>query len=129
MALYTSRLRRALPLSSSIFAQTSHQPNLISPIASLSQCSSTQSNLSKLNRFDFPSQWRLFRSSTISLSSRSRSFDRNPADDEIGPDTILFEGCDYEHWLIVIDFPKDTQLTREEMIETYVQTAAKVFGR
>ncbi|KAL3345432.1 hypothetical protein AABB24_024410 [Solanum stoloniferum] len=129
MALYTSRLRRALPLSSSIFAQTFHQPNLISPIASLSQSSSTQSNnLSKLNRFDFPSQSRLFRSSTISLSSRSRSFDRNPADDEIGPDTILFEGCDYEHWLIVIDFPKDTQLTREEMIETYVQTAAKVFG-
>ncbi|XP_055804797.1 multiple organellar RNA editing factor 1, mitochondrial-like [Solanum dulcamara] len=128
MALYTLRLRRYLPISSSIFSRTFHQPSLISPTASLSQSPSTQSNLSKLHRFDFPSQSRLFRSSIISLSSRSRSFDRNPADDEIGPDTILFEGCDYEHWLIVIDFPKDTQLTREEMIETYVQTAAKVFG-
>ncbi|MCD7453293.1 hypothetical protein HAX54_020458 [Datura stramonium] len=128
MALYALRLRRSLSLSSSILTQTFHQPNLISPTASLSHIPSSQNNSSKLNRFDFPYQSRLFRSSTVSLSSRSRSFDRNPADDEIGPDTILFEGCDYEHWLIVIDFPKDTQLTREEMIETYVQTATKVFG-
>ncbi|CAN4083941.1 unnamed protein product [Withania somnifera] len=128
MSLYTLRIRRALPLSSSIFTQILHQPNLISSTASLSQIQSPLNNSSTLHRFDFPSQSRLFRSSTISLSSRSRSFDRNLADEEIGPDTILFEGCDYEHWLIVVDFPKDTQLTREEMIETYVQTAAKVFG-
>ncbi|EPS57228.1 hypothetical protein M569_17592, partial [Genlisea aurea] len=48
--------------------------------------------------------------------------------DEIGPDTILFEGCDYNHWLITVDFPKDEPLTREQMIETYVNIAAKVFG-
>ncbi|PHT90688.1 Multiple organellar RNA editing factor 5, mitochondrial [Capsicum annuum] len=126
--MYTLPLRRALSPSSSIITQIFRQPNLISSSAPLSQIQSPQTNFSKLQRFDFPSQSRLFRSSTVSLSSRSRSFDRNPADDEIGPDTILFEGCDYEHWLIVIDFPKDTQLTREEMIETYVQTAAKVFG-
>ncbi|XP_059292752.1 multiple organellar RNA editing factor 1, mitochondrial-like [Lycium ferocissimum] len=127
MALYSLRLRRVLSLSSSIFTQTVHQPPSLlisSTPSSLSQIN----NPSKLHRFDFPNQSRLFRSSTISLSSRSRSFDRNPGDDEIGPDTILFEGCDYEHWLIVIDFPKDTQLTREQMIDTYIQTAAKVFG-
>ncbi|KAK4347080.1 hypothetical protein RND71_033419 [Anisodus tanguticus] len=128
MALYTLRFRRALSISSSIFTQTFHQPNLISSTVPLSQIASLQNTSSKLHRFDFRNQSRLFRSSTISLSSRSRSFDRNPGDDEIGPDTILFEGCDYEHWLIVIDFPKDAQLTREEMIDTYVQTAAKVFG-
>ncbi|CAM8898398.1 unnamed protein product [Rhodiola kirilowii] len=34
-------------------------------------------------------------------------------------------GCDYNHWLITIDFPKDPKPTAEEMIETYVQTCAK----
>lgn len=124
MALYALRLRRALSLSSSIFTQTFHQPN---PLSSIPPSLSQNNSSTKLLPFPYQSS-RLFRSSTISQSSR---FDRNrnPADEEIGPDTILFEGCDYEHWLITIDFPKDTQLTREEMIETYVQTAAKVFGR
>ncbi|XP_009619771.1 multiple organellar RNA editing factor 1, mitochondrial-like [Nicotiana tomentosiformis] len=124
MALYGLRLRRALSVSSSIFTQTFRQPNPLSSIPpSFSQISNSST---KLLQFPYQSS-RLFRSSAVSQSSR---FDRNrnPADDEIGPDTILFEGCDYEHWLITIDFPKDTQLTREEMIETYVQTAAKVFG-
>ncbi|CAN4078222.1 unnamed protein product [Withania somnifera] len=128
MAQYTLRSRRALSPSSSIISQIFHQKSLIPSTASVSQIPSPLSNSSALHRFHFRPQSRLFRSSTVSLSSRFRSFDRNPADDEIGPDTILFEGCDYEHWLIVVDFPKDTQLTREEMIETYVQTAAKVFG-
>ena len=67
-------------------------------------------------------QSRSFRSSPIWLSS-SRSF--NNQKEEIGPDTILFEGCDYNHWLITMDFPKDPKPTPEEMVETYVQTLAK----
>ncbi|PKA66354.1 DAG protein, chloroplastic [Apostasia shenzhenica] len=47
---------------------------------------------------------------------------------KIGPDEILFEGCDYNHWLITMDFPKDPKPTPEEMVETYVQTLAKVVG-
>eukprot|EP00268_Persea_americana_P027272 TRINITY_DN266_c0_g1_i1.p1 TRINITY_DN266_c0_g1~~TRINITY_DN266_c0_g1_i1.p1 ORF type:complete len:433 (+),score=91.73 TRINITY_DN266_c0_g1_i1:113-1411(+) len=65
-----------------------------------------------------------FRSSSISLSSRSNQID----DQKISPDTILFEGCDYNHWLITMDFPKDPKPTPEEMVETYVQTLAKVVG-
>lgn len=49
--------------------------------------------------------------------------------DQINPDDVLFEGCDYEHWLITMDFPKDPKPSPEEMVETYVQTAAKVLGR
>uniref|UniRef100_J3N6V5 MORF/ORRM1/DAG-like MORF domain-containing protein n=1 Tax=Oryza brachyantha TaxID=4533 RepID=J3N6V5_ORYBR len=48
-------------------------------------------------------------------------------DDKISPDEILFEGCDYNHWLITMEFP-DPKPTREEMIETYLQTLAKVVG-
>ena len=49
-------------------------------------------------------------------------------DSQIAPDEILFEGCDYNHWLITMEFP-DPKPSRDEMIETYLQTLAKVVGR
>ncbi|KAI3886171.1 hypothetical protein MKW98_011407, partial [Papaver atlanticum] len=72
-------------------------------------------------------QFHLFHSSIPSLSSRSYN-DDNYDDNNIGPDEILFEGCDYMHWLITMDFPKDPAPTAEEMVETYVQTLAIVVG-
>ncbi|KAF5728624.1 plastid developmental protein DAG [Tripterygium wilfordii] len=41
---------------------------------------------------------------------------------------ILLPGCDYNHWLIVMEFPKDSPPTREQMIETYLNTLATVLG-
>ncbi|KAK9146109.1 hypothetical protein Sjap_006012 [Stephania japonica] len=70
------------------------------------------------------SHW--FRSTSFARSS-SRSYNNND-NDKISPDTILFEGCDYNHWLITMEFPKDPAPTAEEMVETYVQTLAKVVG-
>ncbi|CAA6667798.1 unnamed protein product [Spirodela intermedia] len=66
----------------------------------------------------------LFRSSAPSCDRRSGDGD----DRKIDPDEILFEGCDYNHWLITMEFPKDPKPTPEEMVETYVQTLAKVVG-
>ncbi|XP_075505447.1 DAG protein, chloroplastic-like [Primulina tabacum] len=43
-------------------------------------------------------------------------------------ETIMLPGCDYNHWLIVLDFPKDPAPTREQMIETYLNTLATVLG-
>ena len=40
----------------------------------------------------------------------------------------MLEGCDMEHWLVVVDTP-DQQLTRDEIIDGYVETLAKVIGR
>ncbi|KAI4296544.1 hypothetical protein L6164_036494 [Bauhinia variegata] len=37
-------------------------------------------------------------------------------------------GCDYNHWLIVMEFPKDPAPTREQMIDTYLNTLATVLG-
>ncbi|KAK9082730.1 hypothetical protein Scep_029201 [Stephania cephalantha] len=71
------------------------------------------------------SHW--FRSTSLASSSRSYNNNNND-DDKISPDTILFEGCDYNHWLITMEFPKDPKPTAEEMVETYVQTLAKVVG-
>ncbi|XP_057424327.1 LOW QUALITY PROTEIN: multiple organellar RNA editing factor 2, chloroplastic-like [Lotus japonicus] len=57
-------------------------------------------------------------------SSGSNSFsDRPPT--EMAP---LFPGCDYNHWLIVMDKPGGEGATKQDMIDCYVQTLAKVLG-
>ncbi|XP_031277164.1 multiple organellar RNA editing factor 3, mitochondrial [Pistacia vera] len=43
-------------------------------------------------------------------------------------ETILLDGCDYEHWLIVMEFPNDSKPTEDEMINAYVKTLASVVG-
>ncbi|KAL9451566.1 hypothetical protein AB3S75_013179 [Citrus x aurantiifolia] len=74
-------------------------------------------------------QSRPFRSSpTISLSSTpsgTKTYHLYKDGDEITPDTILFEGCNYNHWLITMEFPKDPKPTPEEMVRTYEETCAK----
>lgn len=50
--------------------------------------------------------------------------DRAPT--EMAP---LFPGCDYEHWLIVMDKPGGEGAHKQQMIDCYVQTLAKVLGR
>lgn len=43
-------------------------------------------------------------------------------------ESIRLDGCDYEHWLIVMEFcdPKPSQ---SDMIDSYVKTLASVIGR
>jgi hypothetical protein len=50
--------------------------------------------------------------------------DRAPT--EMAP---LFPGCDYEHWLIVMDKPGGEGATKQQMIDCYIQTLAQVLGR
>lgn len=50
--------------------------------------------------------------------------DRAPT--EMAP---LFPGCDYEHWLIVMDKPGGEGATKQQMIDCYIKTLAKVLGR
>ncbi|VVA96748.1 unnamed protein product [Arabis nemorensis] len=42
-------------------------------------------------------------------------------------ETILLDGCDYEHWLIVMEFT-DPKPTDDEMINAYVKTLTSVVG-
>ncbi|KMZ62304.1 hypothetical protein ZOSMA_476G00010 [Zostera marina] len=43
-------------------------------------------------------------------------------------ETILLNGCDFEHWLVVVDAP-DPNLTRDEIIQSYIATLGKVLPR
>lgn len=63
-------------------------------------------------------------SSYSPLNSNSNFSDRPPT--EMAP---LFPGCDYEHWLIVMDKPGGEGATKQQMIDCYIQTLAKVVGR
>ncbi|GFP82945.1 dag protein chloroplastic [Phtheirospermum japonicum] len=62
-------------------------------------------------------------SSYSPLNSGSNFNDRPPT--EMAP---LFPGCDYEHWLIVMDKPGGEGATKQQMIDCYIQTLAKVLG-
>lgn len=42
-------------------------------------------------------------------------------------ETILLDGCDFEHWLVVVDKPEG-EPTRDEIIDSYINTLAKVVG-
>ncbi|KAL2339006.1 hypothetical protein Fmac_013452 [Flemingia macrophylla] len=43
-------------------------------------------------------------------------------------ETILLDGCDYEHWLIVMEFPDNPKPSEDHMVNTYVKTLAQVLG-
>ncbi|KAJ7968042.1 multiple organellar RNA editing factor 1, mitochondrial [Quillaja saponaria] len=124
MASYSIRLRRTLTTLSTFHSSLLANPATSSaprfslsaiPIQPAISSSSSQSPTLLV-------QYRDFRSSSL-LSARS-SFHNNQTE-EIGPDTILFEGCDYNHWLIVMDFPKDPKPSPEDMVMCYEQTCAK----
>lgn len=43
-------------------------------------------------------------------------------------ETILLDGCDFEHWLVVMEKPEGDP-TRDEIIDSYIKTLAMVVGR
>ncbi|KAH1033530.1 hypothetical protein J1N35_045704 [Gossypium stocksii] len=50
-----------------------------------------------------------------------------PLNDPSRLPSVFLYGCDYEHWLIILEFPNPKPL-KEEMIDTYVKTLASVVG-
>ncbi|KAF7025913.1 hypothetical protein CFC21_038062 [Triticum aestivum] len=56
-------------------------------------------------------------------AGRRRGRDRAPT--EMAP---LFPGCDYEHWLIVMDNLGGEGDSKHQMIDCYIHTLAKVLG-
>ncbi|XP_009101640.1 multiple organellar RNA editing factor 4, mitochondrial [Brassica rapa] len=59
------------------------------------------------------------------LSTTQYQYDPYTGEDSFTPDN---EGCDFNHWLITMDFPKENPPSREEMISIFEQTCAKGLG-
>ncbi|PON45704.1 Multiple organellar RNA editing factor 8/mitochondrial [Parasponia andersonii] len=67
---------------------------------------------------------RCFSSNTTSSSLK----DPNPNWSNRPPkETILLDGCDFEHWLVVME-PPEGDVTRDEIIDSYIKTLAMVVG-
>ncbi|XP_062196154.1 multiple organellar RNA editing factor 8, chloroplastic/mitochondrial-like [Phragmites australis] len=64
---------------------------------------------------------------TSSLRDSSPSWSNRPP-----KETILLDGCDFEHWLVVMEPPPgdaaNPEVTRDEIIESYIKTLAQVVG-
>ena len=76
------------------------------------------------NSFNFPVRFRTSGSGYSPLNDPSPNWSNRPP-----KETILLDGCDYEHWLIVMEFPNDPKPSEEEMVNSYVKTLAAVVGR
>ncbi|GLT86286.1 hypothetical protein SLE2022_044320 [Rubroshorea leprosula] len=129
MALHPLRLRRALTTVTSLHRalSASYSTARLSsiPIFQLPASDSISSLPASPSRFTI-FQSRSFRSSASLLSSSQYKLYKEG--DEITPDTVLFEGCDFNHWLITVDFPKDPKPSPEEMVRTYEEICAKGLG-
>ncbi|KAM3268428.1 multiple organellar RNA editing factor 2, chloroplastic [Capsicum chacoense] len=125
-SLYTSRF-----LSSSLRFLSSTSSSSSSPSVSHTPISTVRSsflfshslypNFPKPFSFN-PVRFRMNRSGGNSPYTPGTG-DRAPT--EMAP---LFPGCDYEHWLIVMDKPGGEGANKQQMIDCYVQTLAKVVG-
>ncbi|KAK8659514.1 hypothetical protein V6N13_029714 [Hibiscus sabdariffa] len=123
MALHQLRLRRTLTtLTTLCRTLTVSNP---SPPSIAAHVSNSDLAPSPPSFGIFRSRW--FRSSAGPLSS-PRQYKLYKEGDEITEDTVLFEGCDYNHWLIVVDFPKDNKPPPEEMVRTYEKICAQGLG-
>ncbi|KAI3996875.1 hypothetical protein MKX01_021151 [Papaver californicum] len=62
------------------------------------------------------------RATTSSLNDPQPNWNNRPP-----KETILLDGCDFEHWLIVMEKPEG-EPTRDEIIDSYINTLSKVVG-
>ncbi|MQL83774.1 hypothetical protein Taro_016279 [Colocasia esculenta] len=62
------------------------------------------------------------RPTTSSLNDPSPNWSNRPP-----KETILLDGCDFEHWLVVME-PPEGETTRDDIIDSYIKTLAQVVG-
>ncbi|KAK4420407.1 Multiple organellar RNA editing factor 8, chloroplastic/mitochondrial [Sesamum alatum] len=62
------------------------------------------------------------RQTTSSLNDPNPNWSNRPP-----KETILLDGCDFEHWLVVMEKPEGDP-TRDEIIDSYIKTLAMVVG-
>ncbi|KNA21044.1 hypothetical protein SOVF_046850 [Spinacia oleracea] len=68
-----------------------------------------------------------FRSFSARQSQNSLSDDKPNWTNRPPKETILLDGCDFEHWLVVTEPPPENS-TRDDIIDSFVKTLAQVIG-
>lgn len=88
------------------------------PIVTIAAANIRHSSLAATNTRAFST-----RLTTSSLNDSNPNWSNRPP-----KETILLDGCDFEHWLVVVEKPEG-EPTRDEIIDSYINTLAKVVGR
>ncbi|XP_052308407.1 glutenin, high molecular weight subunit DX5 isoform X8 [Populus trichocarpa] len=116
MAQRLLRLRRAL----TPFSSTRQRPPLSTPIAIAPPAAQTPPIIS---------QWRGFSGTRVSMMSTTglaeKQYKVYEDGEEIVKNTILFEGNEYIHWLVTVDFPKEPKPSPEEMVAAFERICAQ----
>ncbi|KAJ6711335.1 MULTIPLE ORGANELLAR RNA EDITING FACTOR 2 CHLOROPLASTIC-RELATED-RELATED [Salix purpurea] len=116
MAQRLLRLRRALtPLSSA-----RKRPPLSTFIAISPPAAQTPPFISKWLGF---SRTRVSMMSTTGIEEKQYKVYEDG--DEVVKNTILFEGNEYIHWLVTVDFPKKPKPSPEEMVAAFERICAQ----
>ncbi|KAM7251328.1 hypothetical protein ACFE04_023211 [Oxalis oulophora] len=135
----TSLLSRSL-LSKPFSTKTLTLTSFLSRSINSSTASST-STVSPFNRFllrPIAASIGNISAANTSSSSSIRSFSTRPTSSSLNDpspnwsnrppkETILLDGCDFEHWLIVVEAPQG-EPTRDEIIDSYIKTLAQIVG-
>lgn len=122
MAVFATRRKLAALLSRTLSSPSSSlsRSRLSLPLLNFQY----QEPLPAPNPFNVPTRYKASGSGYSPLNDPSPNWSNRPP-----KETILLDGCDYEHWLIVLEFPNDPKPSEEEMINAYVKTLASVVGR
>ncbi|KAL9671702.1 hypothetical protein QQ045_009273 [Rhodiola kirilowii] len=102
-------------------------------ISSVLTPSASPTNLHIASSFPFSTQFSLKSVAKSSFRFRNRAavdsdYSSRRSSSNEPRETIMLPGFYYNHWLIVMEFPKDPAPTREQMIDTYLNTLATVLG-
>ncbi|KAL7178218.1 hypothetical protein ACSBR2_031383 [Camellia fascicularis] len=128
----THRLTRELIQSTAMAAIFTTRRTVASLVSRALSSSSSRS------RFALPlihKHPQLVPNSVSTIPTRSKTSGYSPLNDPSPnwsnrppKETILLDGCDYEHWLIVMEFPSDPKPSEDDMINSYVNTLSQVLG-
>ncbi|KAK3036269.1 hypothetical protein RJ639_031241 [Escallonia herrerae] len=114
--------RLALPSSLTHSYATAAQPSSLSSILRLRPLVSAAAHLRHISPAAATIRAFSTRPTTSSLNDSSPNWSNRPP-----KETILLDGCDFEHWLVVMEKPEG-EPTRDEIIDYYIKTLAKVVG-
>ncbi|CAE5960104.1 unnamed protein product [Arabidopsis arenosa] len=131
MAISRSILRRPAKSFSSLFTRSFSSSSPLANSPAVSRSASSLLNRSRSLVAGFSALVRAGVSSAKCMSTQATSSslnDPNPNWSNKPPkETILLDGCDFEHWLVVMEKPEG-DLTRDEIIDYYIKTLAQVVG-
>ncbi|KAI3971766.1 hypothetical protein MKW92_020782 [Papaver armeniacum] len=114
---------KSIPSSSSprsLITSSSSSSHLSRPVAALTEFTNRFPILSAASLSTHAAATTTRSLSSVNHRQSNRKYSRHK-------DTDLLPGCDFKHWLVVMEKPEG-EPSRDELIDTYIKTLSKVLG-